>query len=70
MAIRVQAVFPNGGFGFDGQGRRRDGDVFSIDESLFDANWMVEVVEAPEQAPEGAENKKPKKRSVKGSKVG
>lgn len=43
MPIRVKAVFPYGGYGFDGRARRRDGDVFDIDEALFSENWMVRV---------------------------
>jgi len=44
MKLMVRAVFPNGGFGFDGLGRRRHGDEFQLEESLFDPSWM-EVVD-------------------------
>ena len=43
MDILVKAVFPRGGFGFDGLSRRRDGDEFTIDEALFSEDWMVRV---------------------------
>ena len=52
MMIKVRAVFPDGGFGFDGLGRRRDGDEFAIDETKFDENWMRRVDSDPEPAPE------------------
>ena len=47
--IRVRAVFPRGGFGFDGQARRRDGDEFLIDEKDFSESWMVRVDPEPTQ---------------------
>ena len=47
MPIKVRAVFPRGGFGFDGQARRYDGDEFTIDESLFSESWMERVEEEP-----------------------
>lgn len=46
MDIRVRAFFKEGGpaaFGFDGMGRRRDGDEFDIDESKFDPSWMEKL---------------------------
>jgi hypothetical protein len=54
MDIQVRAFFKEGGptFGFCGNGRRRDGDVFLIDENKFDPSWM-EVVEAAEAEPAG-----------------
>jgi len=52
--MKVRAVFPDGGFGFDGLGRRWDGDEFSIDGDKFDPSWMAlveesEVAEADEE---------------------
>lgn len=52
--LTVKAHFPNGGFGFDGRGRRRHGDVFSIDEGKFDPSWMVRIEGAPADAEDGA----------------
>jgi len=43
---RVRAVFPSGGFGFDGQARRYDGDEFEIEEQAFSSSWM-EKLEQP-----------------------
>lgn len=60
MNIQVKAVFPHGGFGFDGLSRRRHGDVFEIDEIHFCDTWMELVKSA-----EPAEAEQPKKRGRK-----
>lgn len=39
--MKVKAKFANGKFGFYGGMRRRDGDVFNLeDPKHFDASWM------------------------------
>jgi hypothetical protein len=44
--MKVKAKFPNGKFGFYGGARRRDGDVFELeDDKHFSAKWMVKVEE-------------------------
>jgi hypothetical protein len=61
--MKVRAVFPDGGFGFDGLGRRRDGDEFEIEESIFDPSWMEKVEDSEEP-----EIPAPKARSTRKSK--
>lgn len=44
--MKVKAKFSNGKFGFYGGVRRRDGDVFELeDESHFSKVWMVKIEE-------------------------
>lgn len=66
MMLKVRAVFPDGGFGFDGQGRRRDGDEFLLEESKFDPSWM-EVVDVvmPEDEEQPDPPPAPQKRTRK-----
>lgn len=66
MMLKVRAVFPDGGFGFDGLGRRRDGDEFQLEESLFDPSWM-EVIDVvmPEDEEQPDPTPAPQKRTRK-----
>lgn len=41
--MKVQAKFANGKFGFYGDRRRRDGDIFEIDPKHFSEKWMVKI---------------------------
>lgn len=44
--MKVKAVFPQGKFGFYGGLRRRDGDVFVLDDpSHFSHRWMEKLEE-------------------------